>query len=82
MKKKVGRPQEKKNRVKIGLSLDGQYNEMLNELSILTGKTKSRLIEESIVLLYEKQKEIEEILNNSISNKNPFDTIRTMLSSK
>ncbi len=55
MNKKVGRPITKKNRVKIGLSLEGESNNVLNKLTILCGKTKSRIIEEAIDLYYEKE---------------------------
>ena len=45
---RVGRPIEKENRTKIGLSVDGETNEILNELVRRTGKTKSRIFEEAI----------------------------------
>ena len=42
-KRKVGRPIEKKNRVKIGLSIDGETNDILAKLSADSGKTKSKI---------------------------------------
>ncbi len=83
MKKSIGRPKEKENRVKIGLSLDGQYNDMLVELSKQTGKTKSRLVEEAISDLYERQQNLSRLikqLNNQQDNS--FDTLRTMVRNK
>ena len=43
IKNKVGRTIEKEGRVKIGLSVDGEANKILNELVKRTGKTKSRI---------------------------------------
>jgi len=63
LKKKVGRPIEKKNRVKIGLSIDGESNELLSKLSKLTGKTKSKIFEEAIRVLEKR----EETLRNRIA---------------
>lgn len=53
--KKVGRPIEKENRVKIGLSIDGESNDILSRLSKLTGKTKSKIFEEAIRVLEERE---------------------------
>jgi hypothetical protein len=63
MKRTVGRPIEKENRTKVGFSLDGKYCDMLNALSKGQGKTKSRIIEEAIAYLYDK----EHILSEPIS---------------
>lgn len=83
MKNKVGRPIEKINRIKIGLSLEGKYNDMLKELSITSGKTKSRLVEEAISLISEiehskidRERKIEE------KRENPFDDLRAMFNAK
>lgn len=54
IKRKVGRPIEKENRKKIGLSIDGQTDSILNELVQMTGKTKSKIVEESLDLMYKK----------------------------
>jgi len=62
--KKIGRPTTKTNRTKIGLSLDGQFSDKLTELSKLTGKTKSKIIEESIQMFYNKQL----LINKAIEN--------------
>lgn len=51
IKNKVGRPIEKEGRVKIGLSVDGEANKILNELVKRTGKTKSRIFEEAIKVM-------------------------------
>ena len=63
LKRGVGRPIEKKDRVKIGLSIDGESNKLLANLSELTGKTKSKVFEEAIKVLYERQ----ETLNNRVA---------------
>jgi len=63
LKKRVGRPIEKENRVKIGLSIDGESNELLSKLSKLTGKTKSKVFEEAIRVLEKR----EETLRNRIA---------------
>ena len=83
MNNKVGRPKEKENRVKVGLSLDGCYNDMLKELSVLTGKSKSRLVEEAIVLLYDlEHKESKLAQVKSAQTENPFDSLRAMFNAK
>ena len=53
--KKVGRPIERENRVKIGLSIDEESNNILSKLSKLTGKTKSKVFEEAIRVLEERE---------------------------
>ncbi|WP_418187299.1 ribbon-helix-helix protein, CopG family [Aliarcobacter lanthieri] len=53
--KKIGRPIEKENRTKIGLSIDGKSNEILNELVKRTGKTKSRIFEEAIRVIQQRE---------------------------
>jgi len=53
--KKVGRPIEKKNRVKIGLSVDGETNELLTKLALNSGKTKSKVFEEAIRVLESRE---------------------------
>jgi len=55
--RKAGRPIEKENRVKVGLSIDGETNDLLNELASNSGKTKSRVFEEAIKAL-KKQEDI------------------------
>ena len=59
-KRKPGRPIQKIGRIKIGLSIDGTTNNYLTELSINSGKTKSKIIEESIALYYENNKELKD----------------------
>lgn len=44
LKRKVGRPVTKPNRVKIGLSISGEVNDMLTSLAI-NGRTKSKVAE-------------------------------------
>ena len=83
MTKKVGRPIEKINRTKVGLSLDGKFNDMLNQLSTNTGKSKSRLVEEGIAIIYELEHKKNEILNSKSNDiSNPFDTLRDMFNAK
>lgn len=65
MKRKVGRPIEKENRTKVGLSLDGQYSDMLTHLAKQLGKTKSRIVEEAIAALYENKHTKQEIVEYS-----------------
>lgn len=79
-KRKVGRPIQKIGRVKIGLSVDGKTNDYLTELSINSGKTKSRIIEESIALYYENNKELTDkiILANKIQD-DPYYHFRDVL---
>ena len=52
--KRVGRPIEKEGRVKIGLSICGETNEILSKLAADSGKTKSRIFEEAIRVFKEK----------------------------
>lgn len=83
MEKRVGRPIEKENRVKAGFSLDGKYNDMLNELSITLGKSKSRLVEEAILLLYDLEHKKLNLQNRKETDQeNPFDSLRAMFKEK
>ncbi len=83
MKKNVGRPKEKENRTKVGLSLDGKYNDMLIELSKNTGKTKSRLVEEAIEDLYARQQNLEKLIKQFDKQQDSsFDTLRSMVRNK
>jgi len=68
---KRGRPVTKKNRVKIGLSLEGESNNVLNKLTLLCGKTKSRIVEEAIDLYYEKE-------IGAIKHRNNFEEFSAM----
>jgi len=63
MKKSVGRPIEKIGRKKVGLSLDGETLDLLDNLSKKLGKTKSKIVEESIFLFYQKDKELDQKLD-------------------
>ena len=83
MERKVGRPIEKQNRVKIGLSLDGNYNDMLKELSLKTGKSKSRLVEEAILIIYDLEHKNNKLASIKPSTMdNPFDSLREMFNAK
>jgi predicted DNA-binding protein len=79
-KRKPGRPIQKIGRVKIGLSIDGQTNDYLSELSVNSGKTKSKIIEESIALYYENNKEITDkiVLANKLKD-DPYYHFRDVL---
>lgn len=55
---KIGRPIEKQGRIKIGLSIDGESNAILDSLAKRTGKTKSRLFEDAIKLMKRREDEI------------------------
>lgn len=69
IKRKVGRPIEKENRTKVGLSLKGDSADLLSALAHITGKSKSRVIEEAILLFKDKEeiirKRIEKIETSS-----------------
>lgn len=54
-KRQVGRPVEKEGRKKIGLSIDGDTDKLLNELAENSGKTKSRIFEEAIKVMKSRQ---------------------------
>lgn len=56
--RKVGRPIEKENRKKIGLSISGEANDTLEYLANLTGKTKSRIFEDSLRIMKEREEMI------------------------
>lgn len=58
--KKAGRPIEKENRTKVGLSLQGASVDKLSELSAMTGKSKSRIIEEAISMFSERETIVQE----------------------
>ncbi|MCJ8327340.1 MAG: hypothetical protein MJK08_09600 [Campylobacterales bacterium] len=78
MSTKRGRPVIKKDRIKIGLSLEGESNNVLNKLVLLTGKTKSRIVEEAIDMFYKNENEKNND-NNNISSDNAMDNIRAYL---
>ncbi len=83
MTKRVGRPIEKENRVKVGLSLEGAYNDLLKDLSLVTGKSKSRLVEEAILLIYDLEHKTNKLNPVSLLKKdNPFDSLRAMFNAK
>ncbi|MGB5919130.1 hypothetical protein [Arcobacter sp.] len=79
-KRKVGRPIQKIGRVKIGMSIDGKTNDYLTELSINSGKTKSKILEESIALYYENNKELQDkiIMANKLKD-DPYFHFRDVL---
>ncbi|RXJ81487.1 hypothetical protein [Arcobacter sp. F2176] len=79
-KRKVGRPIQKIGRVKIGMSIDGKTNDYLTELSINSGKTKSKILEESIAMYYENNKELQDkiIMANKLKD-DPYFHIRDVL---
>jgi predicted DNA-binding protein len=79
-KRKVGRPIQKVGRVKIGMSIDGKTNDYLTELSVNSGKTKSKILEESIALYYENNKELQDkiIMANKLK-EDPYYHIRDVL---
>ena len=58
--KKAGRPIEKKNRTKVGLSLKGTSVDKLSELAAMTGKSKSRIIEEAISMFSQRETIVQE----------------------
>ncbi len=79
-KNRVGRPVEKLNRKKIGLSLDGITNDILDDLSKNLGKTKSKIVEEALFLYNEHNKNIQKELD--IINKtkdDPYYKLKDML---
>jgi predicted DNA-binding protein len=55
----MARPITKPNRKKIGLSIDLEVNNMLNDLVEKTGKTKSRIFEEAMRVMIERESIIE-----------------------
>ncbi|WP_428023363.1 hypothetical protein [Arcobacter sp.] len=79
-KRKPGRPIQKIGRIKIGLSVDGLTNNYLTELSTNSGKTKSKIIEESIALYYENNKELQDkiIMANKLKD-DPYFHFRDVL---
>lgn len=77
--KNIGRPIEKENRTKVGLSLQGSSVDKLSELAAMTGKSKSRIIEEAISMFSEREsiiqariKKIEELGDKALLD---IDTI-------
>ena len=79
-KRKPGRPIQKIGRVKIGLSIDGKTNDYLTELSEASGKTKSKIIEESIALYYENNKDLTDKINLAAKLKeDPYFHFRDVL---
>lgn len=78
--KKVGRPIEKLNRKKIGLSLDGITNDILDDLSKNLGKTKSKIVEEALFLYNEHNKNIQKELEIIVKSKDdPYYKLKDML---
>ncbi|WP_375725207.1 hypothetical protein LXN10_07330 [Arcobacter sp. KX21116] len=79
-KRKVGRPIQKIGRVKIGMSIDGKTNDYLTELSINSGKTKSKILEESIAMYYENNKELQDkiVMANKLKD-DPYFHFRDVL---
>lgn len=76
----VGRPVTKLGRKKIGLSLDGITSDLLDELSSKLGKTKSKIVEESILLYYKNNQIIEEEIKKIDRSKNdPYYMLKDML---
>lgn len=78
--RKVGRPIIKLNRKKIGLSLDGDTSDILDDLSKNLGKTKSKIVEEALFLFNEHNKNIQkelELLNKS--KDDPYYKLKDML---
>ena len=62
-KKNIGRPISKSGRVKIGLSISSESDSVLCELVKRSGKTKSRLFEEAMVVLKREYTIYQRILN-------------------
>lgn len=56
--RRVGRPIQKEGRTKIGLSIDGNSNIILENLVKRTGKTKSRIFEDALKLMEQREDEI------------------------
>ncbi len=54
MRSKVGRP-KKEGKTKLGLSISGEANDDLNYIAELTGKTKSKIFEEAIKIMKERE---------------------------
>ena len=79
-KRKVGRPIQKIGRVKIGMSIDGKTNDYLTELSINSGKNKSKILEESIAMYYENNKELQDkiVMANKLKD-DPYFHFRDVL---
>jgi predicted transcriptional regulator len=67
--KTVGRPVEKKDRKKIGLSIDGKTDRLLADLAKKTGKTKSRLFEEAILELKKREDILEARMKAILSDE-------------
>lgn len=81
--RKVGRPIEKQGRVKIGLSVNGEANDLLNELVKRTGKTKSRIFEEAIKVMKAREEIIyARMLDYEKNGDNAFLNIDELLKNK
>lgn len=79
-KNSVGRPIEKIDRKKIGLSLDGITTNLLDDLSKKLGKTKSKIVEEALLLYNENNKKLEEELALLDKARNdPYYKLKDML---
>lgn len=77
---KVGRPVEKIGRKKIGLSLDGITVELLDDLALRLGKTKSKIVEESILLYYKNNQKVEEKYEKVNKEKvDPYYKLKDMM---
>lgn len=59
-KRKPGRPKEKENRVKIGLSIDAESKKLLDMLAAGSNKTKSKIFEEALLVLKDREDVIAE----------------------
>lgn len=78
--RKVGRPIIKLNRKKIGLSLDGDTSDILDDLSKNLGKTKSKIVEEALFLFNEHNKNIQKELEIIVKSKDdPYYKLKDML---
>jgi predicted DNA-binding protein len=62
------------------MSIDGKTNDYLTELSINSGKTKSKILEESIALYYENNKELQDkiVMANKLKD-DPYFHFRDVL---
>lgn len=61
---KVGRPIEKEGRVKLGLSVTREANDILEYLASTNGKTKSRVFEEAIEIMKQNEETIKARMEN------------------
>lgn len=80
MRKNVGRPIEKPNRKKIGLSIDENTNIKIDYLTNNLGKTKSKIVEEAIHLYYENNLKIKKDLETLHRSKDdPYYKLKDMM---